>query len=32
MDGKLVVLGLLVIFAALYVGVSLLTRGITPPV
>jgi len=31
MDGKLFVGGLLLIFLFLYVGVYLLTRGLTPP-
>lgn len=31
MDGKLVVIALLLTFAAMYVGVILITRGITPP-
>ena len=31
MDGRLVVIGLLLVFAGLYVSVYFVTQGITPP-
>jgi len=31
MDGRLVVLGLLIVFALLYAGTAYLVQGITPP-